>query len=128
MKKAIFISVMLLAGTIVFAQSENPARERKNERKERRVENRENHGATVSNVARETPAGPGKGNVVSGAASSKRQDRDRTRERKTIREEKRTKKQEGIDKPDRQVRPERPARPERPLPQQRQPQGRSGRR
>ncbi len=126
MKKVVFISLMLLAGTIVFAQSENPARERKNERKERRIERQENHGETVSTVARETPAGPEKGEIVSGVASSKRQDGERARERKATREEKRTKGQDDVNRPDQPVRPERPARPERPVPQQRPPQGRPG--
>jgi hypothetical protein len=127
MKKAAIIIVMVLTGTMVFGQTENPAKERrterKMERKERRLERRDNHGQAVSGVAQETPGGPEKGEIVSGVASSKRQDGEKRRERNVKREQNRKERPENVTRPER---PQRPARPERPAPTKRAPQGRPG--
>lgn len=103
MKKEILTAALSLAISISVAAQENSQVQRQNKERTEKKEQTQNQeanksaeqGQTVSTVARETPSGPGKGDVVSSQAKQKGE--SKKAEKQAIRE---TKKQKEFKKGD----------------------------
>ncbi len=136
--KTIFASVVivLLISTAAFSQSRQPVQEQRQNREQTQIEANQ-HGNDVSTVAKEVPGGPGKGEVVSNQALTKRdQKRLERQERKQLKRQEKIQKreqkrmQDGTGSQQRQqtARPQRPERPNQPnRPDRSQTPARSGR-
>lgn len=100
MNKQMFVLALALGiSGMVAAQNQAPQENRNRERQGTQVQNPETHGQEVSNVARTTESGPGKGEIVSQAAQSRREERKMIREQRRaeaqlIREQRRTEAQQ----------------------------------
>lgn len=78
------LALALGIGGMVAAQGQTPQENRNRERQRVQVQDPESHGQEVSNVALTAESGPGKGEIVSQVAQSRREERKQIREQKRL--------------------------------------------